>query len=166
MKKRLAERQKSRDVARSMSSNHHNMNQSLSLTLNHLKGVVPSTPAHLSSDLDNNSSNPGAKESQYIQSRKQNILQKMNSSMTYGTRPIENKSQYQVQKVNNNLLVGQSNYMNGDRIGSKVNSVTTNGQGLASRIGFALSQVVQKNNTVINDDEEVKDLIQLIDELN
>lgn len=48
---------------------------------------------------------------------------------------------------------------------SGVNSVTTTGQGLASKIGFALSRVVQKNNSG-NDEEEVKDLIQLVDELN
>jgi len=64
----------------------------------------------------------------------------MNSSITYG----KVNSSYSLSKVNGNLLTGSSNIMGGggDRIGSKVNSVTTNGQGLASRIGSALSKVV------------------------
>ncbi len=171
LKKRLADRQKSKDVSRSMSINQNQANQSLSLTMNYIKNINHGNDlegnyngGNINNSAHASSTNLSQKEAISIQSRKHGILQKMNSSITYG----KVNSSYSLSKVNGNLLTGSSNIMGGggDRIGSKVNSVTTNGQGLASRIGSALSKVVQKNNTIVNDDEEVTDLLQLIDELN
>ena len=60
--------------------------------------------------------------------------------------------------------MGSSNFF-GDKKSGPL-SVTTTGNGLASRIGSALRRVVWKKNNATADEEEVTDLIQLIDELN
>jgi hypothetical protein len=56
------------------------------------------------------------------------------------------------------MQLGTSNF-GGEKPYSGALSVTTNGNGLASRIGSALSKVVWMNNNAVNDDEEVTDLI-------
>ena len=151
-RKRLAERQRSKNN-RSLSIG---VNNSLSFNINGRRSNLNAN--EVQSNMHNNNFDTQSMGRTGFGSARRHLDEgKMASSAGFAGFP----------RVNINLNVYNNNQNGNDSFFSCGKSVVTTGGGLASKISMAISRVVWNlNNSSMNDDDDVADLINLIEELN